>query len=96
MLWIQAKMTHAQPPEGKVGITYMLQGDSVASNVDPYATTPPAGGKWLTDGPHMMIFNTKVLLDAYPHAVTEIPDTTQPYVMFAGTPYAHLMIPVQP
>lgn len=44
----------------------------------------------------MMIFNTKVLLDAYPHAVTEIPDTTQPYVMFAGTPYAHLMIPVKP
>ena len=42
----------------------------------------------------MMIFNTKVLLDAYPHAVTEIPDTTQPYVMFAGTPYAHLIIPV--
>jgi len=49
----------------------MLQGDSVASNIDPYATTPPAGRKWLTDGPHMMIFNTKVLLDAYPHAVTE-------------------------
>jgi len=96
MLWIQAKMTHAQPPEGKVGITYMLQGDSVASNINPYATTPPAGGKWLTDGPHMMIFNTKVLLDAYPHAVTETPDTTQPYVMFAGTPYAHLMIPVKP
>jgi len=96
MPWIQAYMTHTQPPEGKVGIAYMLQGDSVASNIDPYATTPPAGGKWLMDGPHMMIFNTKVLLDAYPHAVTETPDTTQPYVMFAGTPYAHLMIPVKP
>jgi len=23
-----------------------------------------------------------------------LPDTTQPYVMYAGTPYAHLMIPV--
>jgi len=28
-------------PGGKVGITYMLQGDSVASNIDPYVTTPP-------------------------------------------------------
>jgi len=35
MLWIQAYVAHAQPPEGKVGITYMLQGDSVASNIDP-------------------------------------------------------------
>jgi hypothetical protein len=96
MLWIQAYMAHAQPPDGKVGITYMLQGDSVASNTDPYATTPPAGGKWLTDGPHIMVFNATALLDAYPHAVTATPDSTQPYVMYAGTPYAHLMVPVKP
>src|SRR6478736_2405564 len=78
MLWNEAYMTHGQPPEGKVGITYMLQGDSVASNVDPYATTPPADGKWLTDGPHIMIFNAKALLDAYPHAVTATADSSKP------------------
>ena len=71
----------------------MLQGDLIASNIDPYR--PPTHGKWLTDGPHMMIFSSKVLLDAYPHNVTETPDT-QPYVMFAGTPYAHLMVPETP
>ena len=60
------------------------------------SVTPPAGGKWLTDGPHIMIFNAKALLDAYPHAVTAPPNSTQPYVMYAGTPYAHLMVPVKP
>ena len=24
-----------------------------------------------------------------------MPDTSQPYVMWAGTPYAHLMLPVK-
>ena len=94
MLWVQAYMTHGTPPDGKVGIGYMLQGDSVASNIDPYATKP-ANGKWLTDGPHMMVFNAKAIVDAYPNAITETPDTSQPYVMFPGTPYAHLMVPVK-
>jgi len=94
MVWLHAYMTKAQPPEGKVGIAYMLQGDSSASNTDPYATAPPAGGKWLTDGPHLMIFNTAALTSAYPHT-GDNPDTTQPYVMYPGTPYAHLMVPVK-
>jgi hypothetical protein len=96
MLWIQAYMTHATPPDGKVGIGYMLQGDSQASNLDPYATTPAAGNTWVVDGPHMMIFNSLALNAAYPHDATLTPDVTHPYVMFPGTPYAHLMVPVAP
>ena len=64
------ELGHGQPAGIKLG-HICCRGNSVASNIDPYATTPPAGRKWLTDGPHMRIFNTKVLLDAYPHAVTE-------------------------
>lgn len=96
MLWVQAYSTHATPPDGKVGIGYMLQGDSQASNIDPYATTPAAGDKWVTDGPHMMIFNSLAINASYPHDVTLTPDVTHPYVMFPGTPYAHLMVPVAP
>ena len=72
------------------------RGNCQASNIDPYATTPPAGGHCVKDGPHMMIFNSKAVNDAYPHEVTETPDTSRPYVMFPATPYAHLMVPVKP
>jgi len=34
----------------------MLQGGSAASNTDPYLTAP-ADGKWLIDGPHVMVMN---------------------------------------
>jgi len=33
------------------------------------------------------------MMEGYPESPT--PDTTKPYVMWAGTPYAHLMIPVR-
>jgi hypothetical protein len=95
MLWVQAWMNKTAPPEGKVGVSYMLRGGTVADNTDPFATKPPPGKKWQEDGPHMMIFNAKVLADAYPHTGAD-PDVTQPYVMFPGTPYAHLMVPVKP
>ncbi len=91
MAWIQAIATKEQPPAGKVGFIYMLQGGSGMSNADPYATEP-VGGKWQEDGPHVMIVNAMDMLAMYPQ-MAENPDTTQPYVMFPGTPYAHLMFP---
>ena len=45
MQWLQALMGHKEPPKGKVGLVYMLQGGSDASNDDPYATSPPQGKK---------------------------------------------------
>ena len=48
----------------------------------------------MTDGPHLMVFNSNALTTVYPHA-GDNPDTTQPYVMYPGTPYAHLMVPVK-
>ena len=80
------------PPEGKIGFGYMLQGESATSNVDPFAP-PPANGKWSQAGPHVMIFNAKAAMDGYPRP-GETPDVTQPFVMWAGSPYEHLMIPV--
>jgi hypothetical protein len=71
----------------------MLMGGTAASNTDPFATQPPAGHKWMEDGPHVMIFNAPEMMAGYPTG--EMPDTSQPYVMFPNTPYAHLMIPVK-
>jgi hypothetical protein len=43
--------------------------------------------------PHVMVVGNQEILTHYP--TSPEPDTTQPYVMWAGTPYAHLMIPVK-
>jgi hypothetical protein len=71
---------------------YMLEGGTDASNTDPYARKPTATNAWINTGPHIMIVGSKDILAGYPAGTT--PDTSAPYVMWAGTPYAHLMVPV--
>jgi hypothetical protein len=90
--FLQAMMQHKNPPAGKSGFGYMLKGGSDASNEDPFAAGPADGKSWISTGPHVMIFNIGKQYDGYP---TTAADTAQPYVMWANTPYAHLMIPVQ-
>jgi len=92
MAWLDAFVSKTAPPEGKVGFGYMLQGETAASNVDPFAA-PPADGKWSEAGPHVMIFNAKGAMVGYPRP-DEDPDMTQPFIMWKDTPYEHLMIPV--
>ena len=92
MEWAHALMTKVPPPKGKMGIGYMLMGGSDASNTDPFATKPAASGKWVDTGPHMMVLNIGDMFAGYPTTAT---NTKAPYVMFPGTPYAHLMIPVK-
>lgn len=90
--WLGAYMAHKPPPTG-LGIAYMLQGGVDASNTDPSAMKPAAGQHWIRTGPHLMIFGADAAFyDAYPKSAT--PDTSVPYVMWAGTPYQHLMAPV--
>ena len=90
--WAKALMGHKDPPKGKVGFGYMLAGGSDASNTDPFATTPPAGQPWVDTGPHVMVLNSKGLFDGYP---TTPGNPKVPFVMFPGTPYEHLMMPVK-
>lgn len=89
--WAQAWMGHKTPPAGTVGVMYMLEGGTDASNTDPYATKPTAENDWIKTGPHIMIVGSKEILAGMPQGAK--PDTTVPYVMWAGTPYAHLMVP---
>jgi hypothetical protein len=94
MEWAKAWMGHQTPPAGKVGLMYMLAGGTDASNVDPYATKPTATNHWVKTGPHVMVVGgDAAFYDSYPKSPD--PDTSVPYVMWAGTPYQHLMAPVK-
>jgi hypothetical protein len=93
MLWFDALIAHKDPPSGKVGFMYMLAGGTDASNTDPYADKPAANNHWIKTGPHIMVVGGDAsFYDAYPKSAD--PDTSQPYVMWAGTKYQHLMAPV--
>lgn len=93
MGWVHAWLTHATPSAGKVGLMYMLEGGTDASNTDPYAGKPQ-GNHWIKTGPHVMVVGADpAFYDQYPKAVD--PDTDAPYVMWADTPYRHLMAPIR-
>lgn len=92
--WATALMEHKTPASGKIGFVYMLAGGTDASNTDPYATKPEAGNNWVKTGSHVMIVGADPsFYNLYPRDAK--PDTSAPYVMWAGTPYQHLMIPVR-
>jgi hypothetical protein len=92
--WFKALLAHEKPPEGKVWLAYMLKGGSDASNDDPFASEVEKGKKWVQTGPHVMIGGPGItkMLDTYPATAD---DTRKPYIMFPGTPYEHVMFPVQ-
>jgi hypothetical protein len=92
--WMDAYLNHKTPPPGKVGMMYMLAGGTDASNTDPYAAKPTATNHWIKTGPHVMIVGAdSAFYDSYPKSAD--PNTKSPYVMWAGTPYQHLMAPIR-
>jgi hypothetical protein len=88
--WMKAIGAKATPPD-KTGFIYMMAGDTGTSNHDPHATDK---SHWVQTGPHVMIVGTaaREMAGLYPRTLD--PDPTQAYVMFPGTPYEHLMLPV--
>lgn len=93
MEFVHAMMKHLPPPN-KVGISYMLAGDQGASNTDPFASGKTADNHWIVTGPHIMVFGPPSKALGYTEA--KDPDPNKPYMMWAGTPYEHAMIPVAP
>ena len=91
LAWLDAWMNAKPFTADRVGIAYMLAGDSGASAIDPYATTATAENKWVVDGPHLMIIvPNSAELEGFP---TD-PKNDGPYVMWKGTPYVHMIVPV--
>lgn len=90
--WAVAWSAH-QPFHTKLaGLSYMLQGSSDASTTDPFKMQPDAGQAWHNSGPHVMwISPDPAALDK----VSADPANGGAWVMFKGTTYAHVMIPVK-
>lgn len=88
---IDAWMKKRTPHVTKVGFGYMLQGDMPVSNVDPFATAPTATNQWIQSGaPHVMMVLPDV---SWLDGISTDPANGGPFVMWKGTPYAHVMIP---
>ena len=94
MEWGKAYMSKGPAPQ-KIGFIYMLRGDNGASNTDPYASGATPDNSWVKTGSHVMIVgaDAKNMMQGYPREAKA--DPTKPYVMWPGTPYEHLMLPVK-
>jgi hypothetical protein len=88
---IHAMMNKKSFKADQFSVSYMLAGEGTAlgvSNSDPYATEPDKSDDWVKEGPHLMI--------AVPDGAMLEGLSTDPsdpvYVMWKGTPYAHIMV----
>ena len=90
MQWAADFKAHKPKPTNMVpGITYMLAGATQRSDSDPYDKTSEA----ITVGPHWMI------MWPFDPKTTGLPTTHKPtgaYVMWTGSPYAHLHLMGRP
>jgi hypothetical protein len=90
---MQAWSKHAEFKTDRVGISYMLAGDDNVNNADPFDMKEDPGEVWVQEGPHLMIIvpDSKSL-----EGLSANPNNGGPYVMWKGTPYAHIMVPIGP
>ena len=88
--WFADAKAHKPKPTNTVpGITYMLAGATQRSDTDPNDKTSPA----ITVGPHWM------MMWPFDPKTTGLPTTHRPtgaYIMWAGSPYAHVHIMGRP
>ena len=92
LAWADAYMNKKPVAITQAGFSYMLQGGE-GSNTDPYATGPTADNQWGKEGPHvMMVVPNMALLSGLPTEKTG----GGPWVMWKGTPYAHVMMLTSP
>jgi hypothetical protein len=89
--WSYAILAGEEPNITVPGLAYMLQGGSDASNTDPFATEPAEGDEWMISPPHIMLIMPEPLDQT---VFTTDHHTGGPWVMWAGTPYEHIMMPV--
>jgi hypothetical protein len=89
--WRDAWLNKKPFKASEVGIAYMLAGDVGSSNTDPYANAPTSNNQWVEPGPHMMVIvpNPEEL-----EGLSTDPYSGGPFVMWKGTPYVHIMVPV--
>ena len=92
MNFIDALMNGRAPDYDKIGIGYMLAGDAPISNIKPDGKKED--GDWVEGlGAHLMII---VPDRASFDNVSTDPQNGGPWIMWPDTPYAHLMVPIDP
>jgi hypothetical protein len=92
MEWMKSVRERTEPLD-KIGFIYMLAGDTGTTNHDPHQRDTHL--HWVQTGPHVMIVGPRVCeMMGYPRNV-DVADASQPYVMYPGTPYEHLMLPTK-
>jgi hypothetical protein len=90
MQWIGDFMAHKpKPTNTEPGVIYMLAGGTDWSATDPFATS----GTPIKEPPHWMIMWP---FDPKSSALPTSPKQTGTWIMWAGTPWAHLMINQRP
>ncbi len=89
--WVYAYVAGEEPNITVPGLAYSLQGSSDASNTDPSATQPAAGEAWMAIPPLV-----KIILPGEIDQTVYSTDhhSGEPWIMWAGTPYEHIMMPV--
>ena len=91
MKFIHAFMNGTEPEVTGLGVSYMLSSHWAVSNIDPTATEPTPDNEWVEGGAHLMVIvPDPALLEGYPDD-----PGPGPYVMWKGTPYEHLMVPME-
>ena len=93
MGFVKAMMAGTAPNVRTVGVAYMLApGGSHSSNTDPAATGPTPDNEWGYDAPHLMlVYPSTDMLEGLPRNR----EAGGPWVMWEGTPYVHVMAPVE-
>ena len=89
--WRNAWLNKKPFKANQVGVAYMLAGDVGSSNTDPYADVPTSNNQWVEPGPHTMVI---VPNPAELEGLSTDPYSGGPFVMWKGTPYVHIMVPV--
>jgi hypothetical protein len=89
---IGAMMGNKPPALKGVGYSYMLTANDWESNTDPMGQKETPDNQWHHVHPHVMVaYPDKAMLAGIPTH----PSLNGPYVMWADTPYAHVMWPVK-
>lgn len=94
MKWAMAFMNGGKPDVEKDGWAWMLHGDMGEDNTKPLVLKKEdaAPGQWIESGAHLMLFPKDA---SSLEGVTTDFNSGEPYVMFAGSGYDHLMIPME-
>jgi len=90
MQWANDLMSNAPKPTNTVpGIAYMAQGGWHFEKDGKIVMKNEAGAKLVKEPPHWMVFFP---FDSKSSGLASLPNKMGVYIMFEGTPYAHLMI----